>query len=63
MQSKFGEIFYNFKKFNLDIPTLQQLTSTSINKCDNDVKKDLYNNIVLSGGSTNFFNFGERLKN
>lgn len=30
-------------------------------KCDLDVRKDLYTNIVLSGGSTNFPGTGERL--
>lgn len=29
--------------------------------CDLDVRKDLYSNIILSGGSTMFENFGERL--
>ena len=32
----------------------------SIMKCDLDVRKDLYNNIVLSGGSTMFPGTTER---
>lgn len=30
-------------------------------KCDNDVRKDLFANIILSGGSTLFEGMGERL--
>ena len=30
-------------------------------ECDPDVRKDLYSNIILSGGSTMFENFEERL--
>ncbi|KAF8817955.1 actin-related protein ARP1 [Cardiosporidium cionae] len=33
----------------------------SIMKCDLDLRKDLYNNIILSGGSTMFPGIGERL--
>jgi actin beta/gamma 1 len=33
----------------------------TIMKCDVDIRKDLYNNIVLSGGSTMFPGIGERL--
>ena len=29
--------------------------------CDLDVRKDLYGNVILSGGTTMFPNFGERL--
>jgi len=30
--------------------------------CGIDVRRDLYSNIVLSGGSTMFLNFEERLR-
>jgi actin-related protein len=33
----------------------------SIMKCDLDVRKDLYNNVILSGGSTMFPGTPERL--
>lgn len=33
----------------------------SIEKCDLDIRKDLYSNIVLTGGSTMFLGFQERL--
>jgi actin len=32
-------------------------------KCDMDVRKDLYSNIVLSGGNTMFEGLPERLEN
>ncbi|XP_059168419.1 actin-1-like [Physella acuta] len=33
----------------------------SINKCDVDIRKDLYNNIVLSGGTTMYPGIGDRM--
>ena len=30
-------------------------------KCDNDIRRDLFTNVILSGGSTLFENIGERL--
>jgi actin len=35
----------------------------SIEKCNFDVRKDLYSNIVLSGGTTMFEGFPERIEN
>ena len=34
----------------------------SINKCDTDIRKHLYNNVVLSGGNSLFPGFRERLE-
>lgn len=31
-------------------------------KCDNDIRKDLFKNIVLAGGSTMFKGMKERMK-
>lgn len=31
-------------------------------KCDNDIKKDLFKNIVLAGGSTMFYGMKDRMK-
>ncbi|RNF26307.1 actin, partial [Trypanosoma conorhini] len=42
-------------------PGFHEMTFQSINKCDIDVRRDLYGNIVLSGGSTMFKNLPERL--
>jgi len=40
---------------------IHDLTFKSIMKCDVDVRKDLYGNIVLSGGTTMFGGIAERL--
>jgi actin-related protein len=38
------------------------LTANSIGKCDIDIRKDLYNNVVLSGGTTMFPQINKRLQ-
>eukprot|EP01083_Nonionella_stella_P066194 174108_1 len=40
---------------------IHKLTFESIMRCDVDIRKDLYNNLVLSGGSTMFPGIAERL--
>jgi len=40
---------------------IHRLTFDSIMACDVDIRRDLYNNIVLSGGSTMFPGLNERL--
>merc|ERR1711997_965928 len=42
-------------------PGIHQLTFNSIMKCDVDIRRDLYTNTVLSGGSTMFPNIDKRL--
>jgi len=37
------------------------MTYNSIMKCDVDIRKDLYNNIVLSGGTTMFAGIADRM--
>jgi actin len=41
---------------------VHQLTYDSIMKCDVDIRKDLYGNIVLSGGTTMFEGIPERME-
>ena len=41
---------------------IHELCYDSINKCDVDIRKDLYANIALSGGSTMFSGFSDRLQ-
>jgi len=45
-----------------DLPGYHELVRTSVEKCDIDVRRDLYQNIVLSGGTTMFPNIVERLQ-
>jgi len=40
---------------------IHDTTFQSINKCDIDIRRDLYANIVLSGGTTMFQGIGERM--
>lgn len=40
---------------------VQIATFNSIMKCDVDIRKDLYSNIVLSGGTTMFTGIVERM--
>merc|ERR1719317_1830526 len=41
---------------------IHKLTHKSINKCDIDIRKDLYKNTVLSGGTTMFKDIDTRLE-
>ena len=45
-----------------DIDGIHKFTFDSIMKCDVDIKKDLFKNIVLAGGSTMFEGMRERMK-
>ena len=40
---------------------IHKLTFNSIMKCDVDIRKDLYNNVVMSGGTTMFEGIAERM--
>ena len=40
---------------------IHECLSTSIMKCDLDIRRQLYGNIILSGGSTMFDGMGDRL--
>jgi len=40
---------------------IADLSFQSIMKCDVDIRKDLYANVVLSGGTTMFSGIGERM--
>merc|ERR1712199_67661 len=40
---------------------INDCTFQTIMKCDVDIRKDLYSNIVLSGGTTMFQGIGERM--
>jgi len=44
-----------------EFPGLHNLTYQTVTKCDIDVRRDLYQNIILSGGTTMFPGLTERL--
>jgi len=46
----------------MDIPGIHYLTYKSIVNCDVDVRKDLFSNVVLSGGTTCFSGFHKRIQ-
>ena len=50
------------KELNRDLDGIHKLTFEAIMKCDNDIKKDLFKNIVLAGGCTMFDGMKERMK-
>lgn len=57
------EIFFNPDICNSDFPTpLPKVVDDTIQSCPIDTRRGLYKNIVLSGGSTMFKDFGKRLQ-
>merc|ERR1719326_1666623 len=56
------EVLFKPSFIGLEQEGVHVLTYNSIMKCDVDIRKDLYNNIVLSGGSTMFSQIDERMK-
>lgn len=55
---------YLFKPLEMngkELDSIQDLTYKSIQECDVDVRRELYQNIILSGGTTMFDGIGERL--
>jgi len=43
-----------FSSKDSDAKGIQYVTNEAITRCDNDIKKELFRNIVLAGGSTMF---------
>jgi len=57
------EIFFHPEFANPDFTTpISEIVDTVIQNCPIDVRRPLYKNIVLSGGSTMFKDFGRRLQ-
>jgi len=46
----------------VDSPSITQLVCESILKCDNDLRNDMYSNIVLSGGSSMLRGLHDRIE-
>jgi len=55
------EILYKPATVGIENPGIHELTYNSIMKCDVDIRKDLYANIVLSGGSTMYEGMADRM--
>ncbi|CAA7057102.1 unnamed protein product [Microthlaspi erraticum] len=55
------EVLYQPSLIGKESPGIHRTTYNSIMRCDVDVRKDLYGNIVMSGGSTMFEGIGYRM--
>jgi len=55
------EALFQPSLLGLDIDGADETTYKSIMKCDLDIRRDLYGNVVLSGGTTMYPGIGERL--
>merc|ERR1712130_478189 len=56
------EALFQPQFLGLESEGIHKLTFSSIMKCDVDIRKDLYGNVVLTGGSTMFHGFPDRIK-
>ncbi len=56
------EVLFQPSSFGFQHPSILDTTHTAITKCDANLHKDLYANIVLSGGSTLFPGFQSRME-
>jgi len=55
------EVLFQPSFIGLETAGIHETTYNSIMKCDVDIRKDLYANIVLSGGTTMYPGIGERM--
>ncbi|KAB5534893.1 hypothetical protein DKX38_017979 [Salix brachista] len=55
------EVLFQPSLVGMEAPGIHETTYNSIMKCDVDIRKDLYGNIVLSGGSTMFPGIADRM--
>ena len=56
------EVMFKPSLVGLQQEGIHRLTFDSIMKCDVDIRKALYGNVVMSGGSTMFYGFAERMQ-
>jgi len=55
------EVLFQPSLIGHEHPGIHETTYNSIMKCDVDIRKDLYSNIVLSGGTTMFNGIADRM--
>ena len=56
------EAFFQPRLMDIECCGVHELTYNCIMRCDIDIRKDLYANIILSGGSTMFSGFADRMQ-
>ncbi len=59
---KVPEVLFNPKLLGMELDGLDKFVYNSINSCDVDLKRDLFKNIILSGGNTMIDGLSTRLK-
>ncbi|KCZ74075.1 actin-58, partial [Anncaliia algerae PRA109] len=60
---KAPELLFKPSLGGIESQGIHETCLASILKCDVDIRRDLYGNVVLSGGSTCFPNLSERISN
>jgi len=55
------EIMFSPERIGLEYPGVHELLVNSVKKCDMDLRKTLFNEVVLAGGNTLINGFGDRL--
>ena len=55
------ELLFKPELFGQEARGLSDLANYSIEKCDIDIRRDLYANILLAGGSTMFTGIADRI--
>uniref|UniRef100_A0AC34QWU3 Actin n=1 Tax=Panagrolaimus sp. JU765 TaxID=591449 RepID=A0AC34QWU3_9BILA len=55
------DLLFRPELIGTEYPGIHQCIYNAIEACDTDLRKNLYSNIVVSGGSTMFNGFGDRL--
>lgn len=58
---KASEVLFKPSLLGLEMPGLHETAFNCMSKCDNDIRKTLYENVVLSGGSTMFDGIATRM--
>ncbi|ETO14278.1 actin [Reticulomyxa filosa] len=61
-QFKCPEPLFTPSLLGLEQDGIHKMVRTSILKCNEDIQKDLYNNLVFAGGNTMFGGIAERMK-
>ena len=59
---KAPERMFHTQLIGLEEESVHEIVYGSIMKCDRDIRKDLFDNIVLAGGNTMFDGYAQRLQ-
>ena len=56
------EALFSPSFLGLEASGIHETTYNSIYKCDLDIRRDLYGNVVLSGGTTNYSGIADHMQ-